>query len=126
MNGMGDNPAHSREAERRSHQYLSRITETIPAPILARTTVATSPMPEVPPVITMVFPRMRFLSLGSVRAAMLSLSLPGINTRVGQRQPRARPSQRGSLSRICLWNAGFSCYVGRCVSAKCHWRRGTT
>ncbi len=35
---------------------LSRATKTIRAPIFASATVATAPIPDVPPVITTVFP----------------------------------------------------------------------
>jgi hypothetical protein len=27
---------------------------------------------------------------------------------------------------VCLWDAGFTRYVGRRAGAKCHWRRDTT
>ena len=39
-----------------SPRDLSRATKTIRAPIFASATAATSPIPDVPPVITIVFP----------------------------------------------------------------------
>ena len=38
------------------------VTKTIRAPIFASASAATSPIPDVPPVITTVFPHMTFVS----------------------------------------------------------------
>src|SRR6266852_1587855 len=46
-----------------SPRFLSRATNTIRAPIFASRCAATSPMPEVPPVITTTLPRIYFLLL---------------------------------------------------------------
>ena len=64
MYGMCDARRVSRSRARvASARILSRATKTIRAPIFASASAATSPIPDVPPVITTVFPLIRLSSL---------------------------------------------------------------